>query len=242
MIPLPDGFALRPLGAALALVLAALAVAGFLAGHRTAWPRALLAAGLGMALFAVAVFLVQAPLQIFFYRGAAQAISPLWLGAHPWFAPLGLAFLAGLCQEGGRLLAIVIARSGWPKPSLPLLGAVIGAGVGGFEAAMVLGAIPPAEFHLVSLAVLERVGAVAFHTGCGAALGLGLARGRTALAFLVVLVLHTAVDFFAAALSYGIGGVAEAEAVALVVGLGIYASTLVMARRGPTGAAPGVFA
>jgi len=242
MIPLPDGFALRPLAAALALVLAALALTGFLAGRRTAWPRALLAAVLGMALFAVAVFLVQAPLQIFFYRGAAQTVSPLWLGAHPWFMPLGLAFLAGLCQESARLLAIVIARSGWPKPSLPLLGAVIGAGVGGFEAAMVLGAIPPAEFHLVSLAVLERVGAVAFHTGCGAALGLGLARSRAALAFLLVLLLHLAVDFFAAALSYGIGSVAEVEAVALVVGLGIYASTLVMAHRGPTGTAPGVFA
>ncbi len=234
MIPLPDGFALRPPAAALALL-------GFLEARRPAWPRAFVAALLGMALFGIAVFLVQAPLQLLFDRVAAQAVSPFWLGANPWFLPLGLALLAGLCQEGLRLLAIVVARQGWPGP-LPLLGALVGAAAGGFEAAMVLRAVPTPALHLWSLAVLERVGAVAFHTGAGAALGLGLARGRTGLAFLLVVGLHVATDFTAAALSYGIGSLWAAEAIALLIGLGTYAGALSLSRRGAAAGAAGVSA
>lgn len=233
MIALPDGFALRPLGAAVGLVFATLALLGFLIHHRVTWYRVLPAAVLAMVLFLVAVFALQGPLQIFFYQSVAEGVSPFWLGGHPWLLPLGLAFLAGLCQEGARLLAILTVRRGWPKPSLPLLGAAQGAAFGGIEAAMVLGAIPTADFHLVSLAVLERIGAVAFHTGCGAALGLGLAQRRTGLVFLLVLLLHLVTDFFAAALSYGIGSLALTEAIALLIGLGLYVTTLVVWQRGP---------
>ncbi len=233
MIPLPDGFALRPLAGLFALVLACLALLGHLAGRRAVWYHAVLAAVLGMALFLVAVFWVQSPLQLTAYRLLGNAISPFWLGGHPWLLPLVLAFLAALCQEAARLLVILVCRRGWPKPSWPLLGAVVGAAVGGIEAAMVLGAIPSADLHLISLAVLERVGAVAFHTGAGAALGLGLARGRAGLAFLVVLLCHLAIDFFAAALSYGIGGLAVTEAIGLGVGLGLFVATLVLARQHP---------
>ncbi len=238
MIPLPDGFALRPFAGLLGLLLAALALLFFLAGRRAVWHRAVLAALLGMALFLLAVFAVQAPLQVEAYRALANAVSPFWLGANPWLIPLVLALFAGLCQEAARLLAIAVARRSWPKASLPLLGAIVGAGVGGIEAAMVLGAIPPAQLHLASLAVLERVGAVPFHTGAGAVLGLGLAKGRAGLAFLAVLALHVLIDFFAAALSYGIGGLALTEAISLAVGLGLYLSSLLVARRLPAPSGP----
>ncbi len=231
MIPLPDGFALRPVAGLIALVLAGLAFGGHLAGRRASPYRAVLAAALGMALFLVAVFLVQVPLQGFAYRLVGSSISPFWLGGHPWFVPLALAFLAGLCQETARLLAIVAAGRGLSRASLPLLGAVVGAAVGGIEAAMVLGAVPPTGLHLVSLAVLERIGAVAFHTGAGALIGLGLGRGRTGVAFALALLLHVAIDFFAAALSYGIGGLYLTETITLVVGLGLYLATLLGSRR-----------
>ena len=231
MIPLPDGFALRPIAALIALLLAGLALGGHLAGRRVAPYRAVLAAVLGMALFLIAVFFVQVPLQSFSYRLVGNSISPFWLGGHPWFVPLVLAFLAGLCQEAARLGAIIAARRGVSRSSLPLLGAVVGAAVGGIEAAMVLGAIPPTSLHLVSLAVLERIGAVAFHTGTGALLGLGLARGRAWVAFALALLLHIVIDFFAAALSYGIGGLYLTETIGLVVGLGLYLATLFGSRR-----------
>ena len=240
MIPLPDGFALRPLAAAVGLALAALAALGFLLGRRLAWPRALAAAGIGMALFLIAVFAVQAPLQILSYQSLAQAVSPFWLGANTWLMPLVLAFLAAVCQEGARLLAILAARRGAADGALPLVGALVGAGVGGIEAAMVLGAIPGAQFHLLSLAVLERIGAVAFHTGCGAALGFGLARRKAGRVFLLVVLLHLLTDFFAAALSYGIGSLVLTEAIALLIGLGIYIVTLVLWRHQSELAANGV--
>ena len=240
MIPLPDGFALRPVAGLIALVLAGLALGGHLAGRRVAPYRAVLAAVLGMALFLVAVFFVQVPLQGFAYRLIGSAISPFWLGDHPWLVPLALAFLAGLCQEAARLLAIVAAGRGLSRASLPLYGAVVGAAVGGIEAAMVLGAVPPTDLHLVSLALLERIGAVAFHTGAGALLGLGLARARAAVAFALALLLHVAIDFFAAAISYGIGGLDLTETIGLVVGLGLYLATLLASRR-PLGRPPVAF-
>jgi len=239
MIALPDGFALRPEAALVALVLGALALLGHLAGRPVRrWP-AVLAAALGIALFGIAVFFVQTPLQLAFYTSVSRAISPFWLGANPWFLPLGIALLAALCQESARLLAILLARRAWQRDALTRLGAIVGAAVGGFEAAMVLGAIPPAALHLASLAVLERVGAVAFHTGSGALIGLGLGRGRAPLAFGAAVALHLVVDFLAAALSYGIGSLFLVEAVNLVLGLGLYIATVRWARGVPAGTALG---
>ena len=222
MIALPYGFGLSAPGSLVTLAVAALVTLPF---WRT-WRRMLLAAAgaaaLGAALFLIAVWLVQAPAQLALATEVQGLVSPFWLGAHLWLLPLALALVAALLQEGGRLGALYVAVRGLARKLSPTaLGAAVGAGVGFVEAAMVLGAIPPAAFQVASLAVVERIGAVAFHVGAGALLGAGLARGRTLAAFGSVVAVHWLVDGLAALHGVALVGLAVVEAVNLVAGLGL---------------------
>jgi hypothetical protein len=119
-----------------------------------------------------------------------------------------------------------------PGPSASVrAGAVVGAGIGLVEAVMVLGAVPPASFDPLSLAVLERVGAIAFHTGAGATPGAALRARRAVVAFALVVALHALIDGLAALHDAGLASFALAEAVNLAVGLGLLAVAVALAWR-----------
>lgn|GEM_PF-3679950 len=229
MIALPDGFGLTVPAAAVATVVACVWGSAFLAWaaplDAARIGRLAAAAGVGAALFGLAVFAVQVPLQSAAGAAIGGDLSPFWLGAHLWFAPLLLALVAAACQELGRLAAVALGvRLAAGRVGAPALGVAAGFGVGLFEAAMILGALPPGQLHLVSLAVLERVGAVAFHVGAGGLLGLGIARRRTGAALAIAIVLHAVVDGLAALYGVHLVSLALVEAANLAVGVGLLAA------------------
>lgn len=238
MISLPDGFGLTVSAALIALAIAGLLVWPFAAALPGRLRRAstLLAPACGMALFVPGIWLVQVPLQGWLQQRVTGSISPFWLGAHLWLLPVALALVAALVQELGRLGAVALAVRLRPG-AVVAIGALTGAGVGLVEAAMVLGTLPPAALHVLSLAVLERVGAVALHTGAGALVALGLARRRPWATFGAVVFLHAVVDSFAAVYAVGLVSLALVETVGLVVGLGLWGAGLAFV-RGRTGTAP----
>jgi hypothetical protein len=207
---LPDGFALRPAAALIAFLLCAFGLAAF--GPR---PRALAIAqaatalfpAAGIAVFALTLFAIQIPVQAALVANAAVGLSPFWLGSHVWALPVALALIAAVLQEGARRVALWLGMrlTRLAGLSAPLAGAWVGAGIDLVETTMVLGAVAPDRLHLVSVAVLERIGAVAFHTGAGGILGVGVARRRVGLAFALVVVAHFAIDALAAL--YGVGAV-----------------------------------
>ena len=222
MIALPYGFGLTPAGALIGIILAGLAALAYRRFLRPGRLWALCgAAVLGAALFLLAVFAVQVHLQLWLSRLILDTVSPFWLGRHTGLLPAAIALLAGLCQESARLLALFLAlRLLAPDVDARGLGAAVGAGVGGIEAVIVLGAVPPAHFSVFSAAVLERVGAVAFHTGAGAALGIGLGARRVGLAFVLVTVVHWGIDTMAGLVQLGALSGAFVLGATLVVGLG----------------------
>jgi hypothetical protein len=241
MIRLPDGFGLTPAGSAVAVVIALLAMLPFARALRRGGLGIPLFAALGGALFLVAVLVVQVRAQAALASLVTNRVSPFWLGDHVWALPVALALVAALLQEGGRLGALALGtRVAPPRISLVAAGAVVGGGVGLVEAAMVLGAIPPAAFHPLSIAVLERVGAVAFHVGAGAVIGAGVARGRTWAGFALAVVVHWLIDSVAATFQVGLVSLAQAEAVSLVAGLAMLALGALALRakslKAPTGA------
>lgn len=240
MIALPYGFGLTLGGALVALVIALLAAGPFARPLRQGGGAVAGFAGMGAVVFLVAVLVVQVPVQSALGEAAANDLSPFWLGDHVWAVPLALALVAALLQEGARLGAVALSvRLRRPHLSPVAVGAAVGAGIGLVEAAMILGSIPPAEFSVVSVAVLERVSAVSFHVGAGALLGAGLARGRTWWAFALALLLHWLIDGLAAVHAVGLVSLATVEGVALVVGVGLLAfSALALGR--PARRAPGI--
>lgn len=223
-------------GTAAALLLSALFWLPFARGGRPTRVGLLwLAAPLAGLLFLVGVFEVQVQTQAVLGQALAQAISPLTLEALPLLIAVPLALLAGVLQEAARLAGIVgalgLARQG--RAAAPWAGALAGAGVGVVEAAWLLGAVPPGHFGLLGAAVLERAAAIAFHVGAGALIGFGIAARRTAAAFALSVLVHTAIDTGAALYQMGRTSAAITVLVAATLGASLFLWMLLLAvRRG----------
>lgn len=221
-------------GTATAICLAGILWLPFALAGRPRGPGLLwTAAPVAGVLFLAGVFWLQVPIQAVLGQAIVQGVSPLTLGAWPILVAGPVALVAGLVQEAARLLGILAAlRIARRDRALGLwTGALAGAGIGLFEAAWLLSAVPPAHFALLSEPVLERVLAVAFHIGAGALLGAGIAARRTGRAFALAVLLHTAVDSGAALYQLGRASLSVALWVTAAVGIGLFLWMLALARR-----------
>jgi uncharacterized membrane protein YhfC len=165
------------------------------------WPWLALAAG--AMLFPFTIAWIQVPLQGLYSKLLLGTLDVATI--QRWLLLLSIPSLVigSLVQEGAKLLvawgALRLARAGEPGDGLAL-GAAAGAGYGGFEAFWTFNSIFATgltwgTIQLGGVAALlgfiERVTAVAFHTGSGALLGYGVATRRPWRFFLLTVALHT---------------------------------------------------
>lgn len=191
------------------------------------------AAPIGGLLFLAGVFGLQVALQTQLEQLLVRMVSPLTLEAWPIAIAAPIALVAALVQESARLFATLgtlrLAHRG--RAAGAWTGALAGAGVGLFEAAWLLGAIPPTHFAILSAAVLERLIAIAFHIGAGALLGAGIVARRVTGAFVVAVMLHAMVDSVAALYQMGRASAGDALWMAAVIGIGLFLAMLLTGLR-----------
>lgn len=231
-------------------------LAALISGRLRRW-QTWAAVAAGAILFPLSLAWVQAPIELALHWvwsrlfGASAAEGYLLSIAVP------LVFVAGPVQEGVKLLAAIAALRGVRSTRRPLaglvVGAAVGAGYGAMEAFWVISALsgpgwtwavartqgmPPA------VVIVERLLAVAFHTGAAAVAGYGYAAGRPWRYLAVAVVLHGAMNCGDVLRAAGLVGIAAQEAwVALLsaatLGLALWLRHCT-ARRDPAGARPTV--
>jgi len=151
----------------------------------------------------VAVCFIQTPLQIW----VGQALSHFWnqevLARWILLAAIPSILLAGLVQEGAKLVPVVVywrrsAKHLDPKLGL-VIGAVVGAGFAIFEAQGVLSQwtleLVQAYGFMALLAFWDRFFAVAAHIAFSALAGYGLARGWGWQFYLIASVLNGLLNY-----------------------------------------------
>jgi len=156
-------------------------------------------------LTAAALCFIQIPLQIW----AGQALNHFWseevLARWILLAAIPQMLLAGLVQEGSKLVPVVVYwwRSGKsldPKLGL-VIGAVAGAGFAIFEARWVLSQwtweLVQTYGFMALLAFWERFFTVAAHIAFSALAGYGLAKGRGWQFYLIAAGLHGVLNYSA---------------------------------------------
>jgi predicted outer membrane lipoprotein len=147
----------------------------------------------GLAFWATMV--VQPPIQIGFGRWVARIIAMNTFGEV--VSGSGSVLISGIVQEALKLFAILagilLMRS---LSYAPFLGTVAGCSFGIVEAIWLV-VLPTlrAGQALASLGVIERIFAIAFHAASATVLGVGLAKRRGAIAYVLAAFLHGLLNF-----------------------------------------------
>lgn len=140
---------------------------------------------------------------------------------------LFLSFTAGLFEETARFVAFTILG---PSHISKRDGLCFGVGHGGFEALWVFFQVLPTILSPLALAGgslpylasgVERVGAIAFHTGASLIILAGFRSKRKWPALLLAIFLHTVFDFTAVTLNLAGTNIWLIEAICLAAGIGV---------------------
>lgn len=189
----------------------------WLAGGRLRSPTLWLALLLGAAIFPFAIAWVQVPLQMALNQFWSASLAPALIQQYLLLLSLPSMVVASAVQETAKLACVGV---GWAlycgrRGALAGLafGAAAGAGFGGFEAYWALNRIVGVGWSwamvdqggpLALLGFVERFFAVPFHVGSGALAAYGLATRQTGRFWLLVVALHTALNFAAVLLHAGV--------------------------------------
>ena len=212
--------------------------------HKRPWLWAVLAGG--AILFGPTIAFIQVPLQL----RANQALLHFWDRAtlQQWVLLAGIpaVLLAGLVQEGLKLVPPLI----YMKRKQPIsnrtaivIGAVAGAGFGIFEAVWLLNTVFAAGFTWTAVQLQgwhalipfwERFSAVGFHIGATALAIYGWNKGKGWQFYLLVALLHTMLNYSAILLVTKVLTLVQIETYATVWAIAAVASALWLRWRKPS--------
>jgi len=208
------------------------------------------ALGAGALLFVPAAVWVQAPLQQAFERWAAATLST----ADQTLLSLPPALLSGVVQETAKLLAavsglVVLRGSDWRHHGGPagaaagtiqtslLCGVTAGAGMGGFESAIVLSvasaAVPAVGVGALGSVLLERVFGTALHASLAGLVVYFWSTGRLWHGLAAAMFTHTLVNYAVLVLSakLGLAGAWVLETIIVIFASASVVVLLLLVRR-----------
>jgi len=205
-------------------------------GHLRRWPTWAAVAAAAI-LFPISLAWLQAPLEVAVDWLLRRALNAAAMQRYLLAVTVPTMLVTGLVQESVKLLIVVAALRLLGATRRPLaglaLGAVVGAGYGGFEAFWVFNQVFAAGLTWATLQMagvgvvlvfLDRLVGVPIHVGLLALAGYGYASGRPWRFLLVAIVLHAAanyVDVFRQAGLLSVVGVEIGAALLAAVAIGL---------------------